>query len=246
MATVFVFNNVSGGDWNTSANWTPNGVPAAGDTAQISGGTFTVSTTQNETIAILETAKSVTLAIGSHTTFDVTSGTGPGAGTFLNSGSIALNATTSNTALQIDGSTLTLSGGGTVAMTDDSLNAIATTGSPVLSNAGNTISGAGTIGNLGLTLFNGGKIIGNGASNELFRILNNGFNSGTLEGTTSQGLLISATQLNQTASGVVLASGAGARVHLGDITIISGGMIKTVGSGAAIDVAAGAEGFCRI
>ena len=89
----------------------------------------------------------------------------------------------------------------------------------VLSNAGNTISGAGTIGNLGLTLFNGGKIIGNGAANELFLILNNGFNSGTLEGTTSQGLLISATQLNQTTSGVVLASGAGARVHLGDITI---------------------------
>ena len=138
MATVFVFNNVSGGDWNTSANWTPNGVPAAGDTAQItSGGTYTVSTTQNETIAILETAKSVTLAIGSHTTFDVTSGTGPGAnagaitvangatielgGTFLNSGSVALNATTSNTALQVDGGALTLSGSGTVAMTDDSL-----------------------------------------------------------------------------------------------------------------------------
>jgi uncharacterized protein (UPF0254 family) len=114
MATVFVFNNVSGGDWNTSANWTPNGVPAAGDTAQItSGGTYTVSTTQDETIAVLDTAKSVTLAIGSHTTFDVTSGTGAGVnagaitvangatlelgGRFVNSGSIALNATTSNT-----------------------------------------------------------------------------------------------------------------------------------------------------
>jgi len=259
MATVFVFNNVGGGDWNTSANWTPNGVPAAGDTAQItSGGTYTVSTTQNETIAILETAKSVTLAIGSHTTFDVTNGTGPGAnagaitvangatielgGTFLNSGSIALNATTSNTALQVDGAALTLSGAGTVAMTDNSLNAIATNGAPVLSNAANTISGAGTIGNGGLTLFNGGKIIGNGAANELILNLDNGFNSGTLEGTTAQGLLISAFELDQTANGVVLASGSGARVHIGDTTVISGGTLKTVGSGAAIDVVNGGGG----
>ena len=114
-----------------------------------------------------------------------------------------------------------------------------------MSNAANTISGAGTIGNGGLTLFNGGKIIGNGAANELILNLLSGFNSGTLEGTTAQGLLISAFQLNQTANGVVLASGAGARVHLGDATIISGGMVKTVGAGAAIDVATGAEGFLQ-
>lgn len=279
MATVFVFNNVSGGDWNTSANWTPNGVPAAGDTAQISGGTFTVSTTQNETIAILETAKSVTLAIGSHTTFDVTSGTGPGAnagaitvangatielgGTFLNSGSIALNATTSNTALQVTDPTsaVTLTGGGKVVLAGGAI--IGNGGVPAsVTNLNNVIDGTGSFGIVGgaLAFINKATVNADNASQMVFH-LGSVTNSGTMEATSIGGLVfqvattnaktiealgantkvVIASTVTNTATGVILASGSGAHVDLQGGTI-AGGTLQTSGAGAMIDVVSGANG----
>src|SRR2546423_12154329 len=42
-ATDYTWNGGSG-DWSVAANWTPNGVPAAGDSVTVAGGTVTVNT----------------------------------------------------------------------------------------------------------------------------------------------------------------------------------------------------------
>src|SRR5579862_2138624 len=53
--TAYVWNGVSGGDWNTATNWTPNGVPgsASGDTATFNNaGNLTVNVSSSPANAI--------------------------------------------------------------------------------------------------------------------------------------------------------------------------------------------------
>src|ERR1700733_11539817 len=66
------------GDWNTASNWT-NGVPPAGGTALITAsGTYTVTSSRENTVETLEMATGATLAINAHD-FNLTKGTGSGA-----------------------------------------------------------------------------------------------------------------------------------------------------------------------
>lgn len=44
LLTAYAWNNASGGNWNTAANWTPNGIPAVGDDVTIAmNGSYTVT-----------------------------------------------------------------------------------------------------------------------------------------------------------------------------------------------------------
>lgn len=53
-AATLLWTNTSGGDWNVAANWSPNQVPAVGDTTQITtAGTYAVTNNQNTTISSL-------------------------------------------------------------------------------------------------------------------------------------------------------------------------------------------------
>jgi hypothetical protein len=79
-------------------------------------------------------------------------------GLIVNSGQIALRSTGDTTTLAIGSAEATLFGGGTVSLDDQAMNQI--TGSGLLANLDNTISGAGTIGGGTLTLANGGVIEG--------------------------------------------------------------------------------------
>ena len=186
------------------------------------------------------------------------------ASTFTNNASVKINAAGDQTKLMLSGN-VTLAGTGTVTLTDDAHNRIASDGKTAsLTNAGNTIVGAGTIGDSHLVLVNKGIINGNSASNVL--ALHTGGNTitnqGTLEGSGAQGLRIESNADNSgliealgtnarvavdsvaitnTSTGVILASGAGAHVDLDDITI-TGGTLRTTGIGAAINLT-GANAF---
>jgi hypothetical protein len=154
-----------------------------------------------------------------------------------------------------------LSGGGKVILSNSLHNAIVTHGSAAtLTNAGNTISGAGTIGDATLTLINSGNIDGNASSTLTISTgTHRMINSGTLQGATSAGLAIESDVANaktiaaagtnanvlldgitvtNASAGLILASGVGAHVDLDGVTV-SGGKLQTVGSNAVIETVSG-------
>ena len=139
-------------------------------------------------------------------------------------------------------------------------NAVISNGAAaILTNVGNTISGAGTIGDSYLTLVNQGTI---NANQTKALVINTGgntiTNSGTLEATSSGGLDIESNVSNSktiealgtnakvviesvitnAATGLILASGSGAQVDLDGATI-SGGTLQTSGSNAMIETVSG-------
>jgi fibronectin-binding autotransporter adhesin len=184
-------------------------------------------------------------------------------GTINNSGSLLLQSIGDATQLKImsevDLSSATAAG--KITLTDNAANSIVSDGnSASLINTGNTISGAGTIGDSKLTINNqsGAVINGNGATNVL--ILSTGANAisneGTLAGATAAGLDIKSNVTNSsllealgtgarlhidgatitnTTNGVLLASGTNAHVDLDGATVV-GGTLTTKGTGAQIDV----------
>ena len=264
--------NVTSAKWSTAADWSsPAGIPTTFDLVELdAAGTFTVTSSANKTIDELNTVSTATLSITGGT-FTITNGTGAGvqagtvavansaalviSSTFDNSGTIALTSTGKATDLIIAGDA-TLSGNGNVTLSNNSKNAIISNGaSTTLTNVGNTISGAGTIGDRYLTLINEGII---NASQTLALVVNTGSNtitnSGTLKASASGGLDIDSNVNNSgtiealgsntkvvfsgevasTATGLILASGSNADVELDGATIL-GGILQTSGSSAFIE-----------
>ena len=73
---VYSWANGVSGNWNAASNWTPVGVPGAADTALIKkSGTYTVTSSFADGVAVLEMAKKATLAVTADS-LAVTSGTG--------------------------------------------------------------------------------------------------------------------------------------------------------------------------
>jgi hypothetical protein len=263
--TVFTFSHTSGGggDWNTGANWAPAGTPIAGDTVLITAaGTYTVASSQANSVAILDMAAKATLAINGNT-LDVTGGTGTGAlagkitvadaatlgfgtiaanATFNNTGTITLNSTGDATDLVISGN-VTLAGAGKVTLSDNANNGIVSDGNTAMltngsATASNTISGAGTIGDAHLTLINNAKgvIDGNGIYNSL--TLDTGANTitnaGTLDGATAQGLIVASAVGN---SNLIEALGRNSLIAIeGNVVNTTKGIILASGTGAQVDL----------
>ena len=151
----------------------------------------------------------------------------PLAGTINNSGTIELASTGGEARLQVLANGLTLQGGGHVELSDGNGNIIAgTTPDATLTNADNTISGAGQLGDGQLALHNQGTIIASGSNALTIDTgANDVVNAGTLEATGSGGLLIHSDVAN---SGLLWANG-------GNIT--TDGNVSGTGS-ARIDGAA--------
>jgi hypothetical protein len=263
-------------NWSTAADWS-SGVPASSDLVALDAvgkKAYTVTSAANETIAEFNTVSKATLAIAGGT-FTITDGTGAGvqagtvsiangamleiSSTFDNSGTIALNSAGAATDLTIAGGA-TLSGTGKVTLSNNVGNAVISNGvAAILTNVGNTISGAGTIGDSYLTLVNQGTINAN-QTNAL--VVNTGgntvTNSGTLAATSSGGLDIESNVSNSetiealgtnakvviegvitnAATGLILASGSGAQVDLDGATIV-GGTLQTSGGSAFIETVSG-------
>jgi hypothetical protein len=140
-------------------------------------------------------------------------------GTLDNAGTLWLDSTGDATSLILEGATNTLTGGGTVLLSDNPNNRIFGAGgtTDTLINVNNTIEGAGQIGinngNDPLALTNGaaGVIDANAATHSL--VIETGgptvFNDGLMEATNTGGLVIYGDTIDQTGGGKMLASGAG-------------------------------------
>ena len=164
------------GSWNTASNWNPATVPGAANQADIGvAGTYTVTSSQNNAVGSLDISdSSAILAITTSSTFTI--GDQPAsqnagtilvsngssldldAGTFTNSGEIAVAATSPSVAtLGISGS-VTLNGSGSILLANVQNSIVGLASGASLTNVNNTIVGAGTVGNSSLTLTNEGTI----------------------------------------------------------------------------------------
>ncbi|NKJ37393.1 VCBS domain-containing protein [Rhizobium sp. SG570] len=130
----------------------------------------------------------------------------PFSGTLDNTGSIHLSSTGSETAFEIVQHGLTLTGGGTVILSDDAHNVIFGSGDSVtLTNVDNIISGAGRLGDAHLSLVNEGTIIADGSHALVIDTgVNAVNNTGMLEATGAGGLDIHSSVINE---GVLWADG---------------------------------------
>ena len=157
-------------------------------------------------------------------------------GTIVNTGSIALQSTNDATYLIVAGSTVSLTGAGTVVLADNANNHLTgAAAADTLNNVNNTISGAGQLGGGTLTLINGAAgVIDATGSNAL--VLNTGgvfSNSGLVEATGGATLIVQNTTVNDGTSGRILAA-SGSIVNLETGTTVAGGTINSAGSGEVI------------
>jgi len=154
-------------------------------------------------------------------------------GTLVNTGSIALQSANASTDLIIGGSTastVTLTGSGTITLSDNGNNRIyGAIAADTLLNLNNTIAGAGQIGVGQLTLINDATINANAAGNAL-RIVTGSIaaiNNGLIESTNTGGLVINSSIISNT-SGTIAA--AGGNIVLQSSTLAGGLLTGTAGS----------------
>jgi hypothetical protein len=176
----------------TSAGTTNSGTleATAGGNLNLDGDTYTnsgtilatgansVVTLQNPTIngGTLQTLLGGVISASGNPTLNGVTNTGTGSyqlpnaqqtilvGTITNRGAIQLNATNSNTVLWSSGA-VTLTGGGTVTLSDDVSNILApAVAGSSLTNVNNTISGSGDIGNGSMAFTNDAAGIVNATS----------------------------------------------------------------------------------
>jgi fibronectin-binding autotransporter adhesin len=230
--------------YNVAGNWS-NGVPNNGTPA---GTTYNVSITNTTfnttavTTGISPTVSGLTigafnnsLIIANGSVFTIVAATTPsGVGTTVsNAGLLTVGSSGSTTELVLSGANgfVTLTGGGTVSLSNSTANVITgATGSETLVNTNNTIQGAGQLGNGSLNIINQSIINGNSVSGLTINpgSGNTVTNTGTLEATLGGGLLtLEGTYAN--AGGLIQATSA-ATVNLTNATI-NGGTLTTTGTG---------------
>ena len=257
--------NAVSGNFNTRADWSPHRVPGYTSVHKddailtVAGANYTVSVTTNEDVKGLQLASNATLDMTGAGSFlahanvinagaikveDGYTFTTLGA-SLSNSGKVSLNAVTNNAFFDVEAN-LAVSGGGKLLMSDSALNGIVAeniwgAGTVVLTNAGNVISGAGNIGNGGisstgaLALVNqsGGIINATGKLNAL-RITTPGVavtNGGLIEATGAAGLDIAATTVNGAGGTILAANGSVVRL---EAATIAGGTLQTSGTGVFV------------
>jgi hypothetical protein len=237
MAIIY-WTNLAGTDFGTASNWSTDTVPGPFDQARIADVAVDISSTTDETVLSLTLADASLEVDGSLTMLE---GTGFGAndaglivitdggqlqagGTLDNAGTIDLNATVKPTLLgTISGEYLTLSGEGSVVMTDNANNKL-----DITTNVNNSISGAGT-----LSLANNeknGVIDGNASTNPL--VVNTSdqtlINAGTLKATGIGGLVLNGT-INDSSGGLIETGGLDDPVTFDGVTLIGGTLEGGIG-----------------
>ena len=228
----FTWKNPVDGNWNDPSAW-DLGVPGGGDTAVIGGGAFTVAITQSNTITDLTVATGVVLAIADNVTF-VFNG-----GTINNAGTIADNSGGNNTVIQIGGSAVTLTGGGTISMDDRTSNWIVPAdAADTLVNIDNTIAGSGLIGRgsaLNLDNRAGGTIVSTGNAGLNINLFpgTQFLNEGVLEDIGPGGLQVSGNSVDQSGGGTIAALGDGTSVYLPGVQVLGGSLLAS-GAGAVM------------
>nr|WP_256584833.1 VCBS domain-containing protein [Pseudomonas sp. Irchel s3a18] len=160
----------------------------------------------------------------------------PFGGSIDNSGTITLGSTGSGTHLEILFRGATLTGGGQVVLSDSAQNVIfGGSADTVLTNADNTISGAGQLGAGQMMLVNAGLILASGVNALVIDTGNSAvINTGVLEASGSGGLVIKSALVN---SGSLWANDGNIIIHAdasgaGSATISGSAMLEF---GAASD-----------
>ena len=156
-------------------------------------------------------------------------------GTINNTGSIQLNSVGNGTLLNATG-TVTLAGGGTVVLSDNSQNYLSGTAGSQFINQDNTISGSGNIGNSTVAFTNHGTVDATSANNNQLLIQTGtagATNTGTLEA-SSGGTLQIQNAVNNVGGTIQALAGTGTSAG-GNVTLngssITGGAVQGLGSG---------------
>ncbi len=154
----------------------------------------------------------------------------PLSGIIDNSGAIQLDSTGSDTSLEIVQQGITLQGGGTLTLSDNSANAIfGSDPSVTLTNVDNTISGAGQLGDGQMTLVNEAAGVIDGNASGYLLVLDTGSNAvmnyGTIEATGGGELEIKSDIINAG----ILAVAAGSTMLI-DNSVANSGTMETSGT----------------
>jgi len=222
--------------WGTAANWTPNTVPNS------TTATVTINSATNNPVLINVSPTIANLRIGSTNSATLDNGNfltiagGASAGSLDIAGTLTIGSTGSFTDLILggtSGSTVTLSGGGTLSLSGNFNNRIySTAGDTLVNSAGNTIQGSGQIGindsSFAFTLNNAGTINANQSAPLQIAPTNTVTNTGTLEATNG-GTLDLIGNFTNTGS-VILSTGSNSVVELNGSTI-NNGTLTTSGGG---------------
>ena len=160
-------------------------------------------------------------------------------GTIDNDGTIAVGAASGTADLVIDGP-VTLDGGGTIAL-DGGSDEITGAGNPndALTNAGNTISGSGTIEDLAIVNQSGGTIAANGGDALTIQYVSLA-NAGALDASGGGTLTIQDAGVTNQSGGTIEAQHRGT-IDIGTagggviVTNDAEGAIEAIGYGAAVD-----------
>ena len=226
-------NNVSVSGTFTNTSGSQLNIEGSGDVFKV--GTLTNSCTVNITPNVVTTPAILVIT---------------GSGTLSNSGNINIPVGT----LVFNSSSATLTGSGTVTLGNSSATTTGTiqvgsSDTGTLTNAGNTITGYGNLGNGVLTLVNQGVINANGRiTSGAFTVQPNSSgmtNTGTLEATNQGTLILEGTFNNADGSIKAIGETGGtvdATVELTSGTVINGGTLTTttVGSNSGIIEGTGA------
>ncbi len=215
-------------------------VASAGGTVQLAGGTIAGGVLASSAGGSFAVVSSGTLdgsaaAVTNLGTVEVNTGcTLTALGTLTNQGVLGLNSTYYDSDLIVGSATLTLNGGGTIALSDsDTADRIyGAAGADVLDNVNNTIEGSGQIGAGQLTLVNekAGIIDSTGAQGLTLNTGSLVTNDGLIEATGTGGLAIEST-VNSSAGGTILAAGSDVYLNGADL---QGGLLSSSGTGAFI------------
>lgn len=221
------WNNVSGGVWNTAANWNPANVPDAASERALIGlaGPYIVTINTSPTIGGLEVT-------GSGAEVHVLSGHAPTLqGPMLNNQIVRINPSSggSGTYLQF-GVDAMLTGSGRVVLSANSNTVTAvlrSIGSGVIRHgASHTIEGTGQLTGM---LVNDGTVDANAATNML--VVNTIATNNALFRASGGGILILQGSVGQTAAGIVRATGEGSVAMLQSVAV-TGGHLEGVDGGA--------------
>ena len=231
------------GSFTSTTNWVQGVIPGPNDIAELTQTNITAFVSSSVTVMGANLGSSATLAVESGT-FTATEGTatganrgsievsGPGAqlnvgGKVNNSGSIDVLS-----GILLGQSSVTLTGGGTVFLSDNGKLQIAA--SQTFTNVDNTIAtiiGGGSVSGTGLLINDAKGVVGATMTSQSFTLNVPTANSGMLEATGAHAFLLISAPVNNI--GGTIEAGDGAVVNCLAATI-SGGTLTTVGSGIII------------
>ena len=214
----------SSGNWNVAANWN-GGIPTSSSNTCIdtAGSTVTLNISGAVTADLTLGSSTDSLSFANGASLTVSGST------ISNAGSITMNGSANTTALEIDAANVTLSGGGTLTLSNFGSNIIGgSAGTDVLTNQ-ETIQGAGNIGVGQIGLNNQGTIDANQSAGMTLQVSSaGGTNTGTLEATAGSKLtFFGGTYAN--AGGTILNNAS--TILFDDAVTINGGTITQTGAG---------------